>query len=69
MNALDDYVYKMMNALKKNDIDSREKKKINSAIKMAKKLLGDNNLQDEDVFLAYLKEFESLFKPIIDKIG
>jgi len=46
MNALDDFVYKMKNALKNNNISSKlrphERENINSAIAKAAKLLDDD---------------------------
>ncbi|KAJ1443180.1 Heat shock protein 70 family [Sesbania bispinosa] len=73
MNALDHYIYKMRNVLKKKDINSklclREKKKIISAITNAEVLLDDNNQQDEDVFVDYLKKLKSTAEGIIGKIG
>ncbi|KAK7266198.1 hypothetical protein RIF29_18840 [Crotalaria pallida] len=71
-NALDDYVYKMSNALKKfnSKLCQQDKEKINSAITNASDLLeGDIKLKERDVFEDNLKELESIFEPIIRKIG
>ncbi|KAK7295719.1 hypothetical protein RJT34_18630 [Clitoria ternatea] len=73
MNALDDYVYKMRNALRKKDIDSKlcsqEKEKINSAITKATNFLDDNQQDDVDVLEDYLKELVSAFEHVMGKIG
>ncbi|RDX70269.1 Heat shock cognate 70 kDa protein, partial [Mucuna pruriens] len=61
-NSLDRYVYKMRNALKKDDINAQERKKIDSAITKVTNLLDNDNEQDEiEVFEDYMKELESLF--------
>ncbi|XP_057436417.1 heat shock cognate 70 kDa protein-like [Lotus japonicus] len=74
MNALDDYVYKIRNALQKEGINPKlclqENEKINSAITKATNLLGDSNQQGElDVIEDYVKELESIFEDIMGKIG
>ncbi|KAJ1443181.1 Heat shock protein 70kD, C-terminal domain superfamily [Sesbania bispinosa] len=68
MNDLDHYIYKMRNDLKNLKLCLQEKKKINSAITDAEVLLDDDNQQDEDVFVDYLKEFKSIAEGIIGKI-
>ncbi|CAJ1841585.1 unnamed protein product [Sphenostylis stenocarpa] len=68
MNSLDDYIYKMKNALKNkytsSKLSSRESNKINSAITKATYLL-DNDNQESEIFEDYLKELESLFDHIL----
>ncbi|GAU47062.1 hypothetical protein TSUD_302640 [Trifolium subterraneum] len=70
--ALDDYIYKMKNALKKKDVNIKltleEIEKIKSAIAVATGLLSDNNQQVEaDVLEDHLKWLESRMEPIITK--
>jgi len=72
VNALDDYIYKMKNALKRKDINiklsSEEIEKIESAIAVATNLLSENNQQLETEALEdYLKELESRMEQIIAK--
>ncbi|GAU47351.1 hypothetical protein TSUD_302200 [Trifolium subterraneum] len=72
VNALDDYIYKMKNALKNEDVNiklsSEEIEKIESAIAVATNLLSDNYKQVEaDVLEDHLKGLESRMKPIIAK--
>ncbi|TKY64858.1 Mediator of RNA polymerase II transcription subunit 37c [Spatholobus suberectus] len=67
-NALDDYVYKMRNALKNKNISSQESKKVSSAITKATDLLDGDNQKDEiEVFEDYLQELVSLFDHIMGK--
>ncbi|RDX58016.1 putative mediator of RNA polymerase II transcription subunit 37c, partial [Mucuna pruriens] len=62
-NALDNYVHKLRNALKKDDISSQKRKMIDSAITKATNLLKDNNSRDEiQVLEEYLEELVSLFE-------
>jgi len=72
VNALDDYIYKMGNALKKKDINaklsSQEIEKIESAIAVATSLLDEKNQQVEiDVLEDHLKGLESRMEQIIAK--
>jgi L1 cell adhesion molecule like protein len=72
VNALDDYIYKMKNALKKEDVNinlsSEEIEKIESAITVATNLLSDNNQHvDADVLEDHLKGLETRMEPIIAK--
>jgi L1 cell adhesion molecule like protein len=71
VNALDNYIYKMRNALKKNDISlklsSREIKKIESAIVVATNLI-DNKNAEIDVLENYLIGLESRMEPILAMI-
>jgi L1 cell adhesion molecule like protein len=71
VNALDNYIYKMRNALKKNDISlklsSREIKKIESAIVVATNLV-DNKNAEIDVLENYLIGLESRMEPILAMI-
>jgi L1 cell adhesion molecule like protein len=71
VNALDNYIYKMRNALKKNDISlklsSREIKKIESAIVVATNLV-DNKNAEIDVLENYLIGLESRMEPIMAMI-
>ncbi|KAG2403815.1 hypothetical protein LR48_Vigan549s012200 [Vigna angularis] len=74
MNSLDDYVYKMTNALKdkynRSKLSLTQKLNISSAITKATYLLDDDNQQVEvDVFENYLKELESLFGQTLDING
>ncbi|KAK7340887.1 hypothetical protein VNO77_21604 [Canavalia gladiata] len=67
INNLDDYVYKMKNALKNMDIGSCSllKEKITSAIAVATTLVDINNDQVEaDVFVDYLNHLKSNFEHI-----
>ncbi|KAK2394698.1 heat shock cognate 70 kDa protein [Trifolium repens] len=72
VNALDDYIYKMRNALKKNDINlmlsSQEIMKIESAITLATNLLDENDHHnDSNVLENYLKKLKNGFDYIIAK--
>ncbi|PNX86324.1 heat shock protein [Trifolium pratense] len=72
VNALDYYIYKMKNALKKEDVNiklsSEEIEKIESAIAVATNLLSDDNQKVEvDVLEDHLKGLESRMEPIIAK--
>ncbi|CAK8531487.1 unnamed protein product [Lathyrus sativus] len=72
VNALDDYIYKMMNTLKKKDINlklsSQEIKQIEDAIAVAKNLVDENNKQVEiEVLEDHLEGLESKMKHIIAK--
>ncbi|XP_057436304.1 heat shock cognate 70 kDa protein-like [Lotus japonicus] len=74
MNSLDDYIYKMKKSLKNDYINSKlsseEKEKISSAITKATNLLdaGNNKPVEIEVLEDYVKELESMFKPIVGKI-
>jgi len=72
-NALDNCVYKIETALKKQNgnmkLSTRENRKINVAIRMAKNLLDENDLHEVDVLEYHLEDLESMFEDIIDKIG
>ncbi|KAK2448422.1 heat shock cognate 70 kDa protein [Trifolium repens] len=72
VNALDDYIYKMRNAIKKNDINlklsSQEVRKIESAITLATNLLDENDHHhDTNVLENHLKELKNRFDYIIAK--
>jgi L1 cell adhesion molecule like protein len=71
VNALDNYIYKMRNALKEEDISlklsSREIKKIESAIVVATNLV-DNKNAEIDVLENYLIGLESRMEPIMAMI-
>ncbi|CAK8531485.1 unnamed protein product [Lathyrus sativus] len=72
VNALDDYIYKMMNTLKKKDIklklSSQEIMQIEDAIAVAKKLIDENKQQVEiEVLEDRLERFESMMIHIIAK--
>ncbi|KAK2448425.1 heat shock cognate 70 kDa protein [Trifolium repens] len=72
VNALDDYIYKMRNAIKKNDINlklsSQEVRKIESAITLATNLLDENDHHnDSNVLENHLKELKIEFDYIIAK--
>ena len=72
-NALDNCVYKIETGLKKQNanlkLSTRENRKINVAIRMAKNLLDENDLHEVDVLEDHLEDLESMFEDIIDKIG
>lgn len=72
-NALDSCIYKIEIALKKQNanlkLSTRENRKINVAIRMAKNLLDENDLHEVDVLEDHLEDLESMFEDIIDKIG
>jgi molecular chaperone DnaK (HSP70) len=72
-NALDDCIYKIETALKKQIINlklsTQENKKINVAIRMAKKLLDENDLHEVDLLEDHLEKLESMFQDITVKIG
>ncbi|RDX81414.1 Heat shock cognate 70 kDa protein, partial [Mucuna pruriens] len=66
MNALDDYVYKLGNALKKDEISSQERVKISSAITKATNLLNANDSQVQtEVLENYLEELVTRFQQLI----
>ncbi|KAL5131001.1 2-carboxy-1,4-naphthoquinone phytyltransferase, chloroplastic [Glycine soja] len=70
MNALDDYVYKMRNALNNKNISSKlclqEKEKIKSVISKVTDLLeGDNQPYEIEVFEDHLNELVNLFDRVI----
>ena len=71
-NALDDYIYKIRNALKKEDIIlklSSEEIKIESAIAVATDLVDQKNQQVEiDVMEDHAKGLQSWMEQIIAKI-
>ncbi|CAL5184225.1 unnamed protein product [Lathyrus oleraceus] len=72
VNALDDYIYKMTNTLKKKDINlklsSQEIQLIEDAIAVAKNLLEENNkLVEIEVLEDHLEGLESRMKHIIAK--
>ncbi|XP_058726604.1 heat shock 70 kDa protein 18-like [Vicia villosa] len=72
VNALDDYIYKMINTLKIKDINlklsSQEIKQIEDAIAVAKNLVDENNKQVEiEVLEDHLEGIESRMKQIIAK--
>lgn len=73
MNALDDCVYKLRNALKNKDVklklSSKEVTKINGAITVAANLLDKKNHQhnEVDVLEGNLKELESMFENLVVK--
>ncbi|WVZ10746.1 hypothetical protein V8G54_015276 [Vigna mungo] len=74
INSLDDYVYKMNNALEKKDmiskLSSSTRERISLAIKKGTKLLDGKNQHDEAyVFEDYLKKLESLYEKTIGKNG
>ncbi|XP_045798643.1 heat shock cognate 70 kDa protein-like [Trifolium pratense] len=72
-SALDFCVYKIESALKKQNINFKlstpENKKINVAIRMAKKLLDENDLHEVDLLEDHLENLESMFEDITAKIG
>ncbi|CAJ2647934.1 unnamed protein product [Trifolium pratense] len=70
LSELDLCVYKMKNALKKNDVNLKlspqESEKINNAITVATDLLDKNNQQKEvEVLEVHLKELESMLERLI----
>jgi L1 cell adhesion molecule like protein len=70
MSELDFCVYKIKNALKKNDVNLKlppqESEKINNAITVAANLLDKNNQHNEvDVLEGHLKELESMLEQLI----
>jgi heat shock 70kDa protein 1/2/6/8 len=72
VNALDDYIYKMRNALKKKDINLKlslqQIKSIEDAIEVATKLVDeDNQLVEIDSLEDYLKDLESRMEHIMTK--
>jgi len=72
VNALDDYIYKMRNALKKEDINvklsSEEIEKNESAITLATSLVDENNQKVEiDILEDHLKGLQSRMDDIISK--
>ncbi|XP_047179290.1 heat shock cognate 70 kDa protein 2-like, partial [Vigna umbellata] len=74
INSLDNYVYKMNNALKKKDmiskLSSSTRLSICLAIQKGTKLLdGKNQNEEAYVFEDYLKKLESLYENIIGKNG
>jgi len=75
MNALDECVYKLRNAMKHKDVklklSSKEVEKINGAITVATNLLDKKNNQhnDVDVLEGHLKELESMYGNLVVKTG
>ena len=74
MNALDDCIYKLRNALKNKDVklklSSQKNKNINRAITVAKDLLHKNNQGNEvDVLEDHLKGLESMLEHLVIKTG
>ncbi|RHN43710.1 putative Heat shock protein 70 family [Medicago truncatula] len=71
MNALDEWVYKLRNAVKNKDVklklSSQVTDKIISAITKTTNLLDDNQQSEIDVLENHLKELESVFQHIIRK--
>ncbi|CAI8590310.1 unnamed protein product [Vicia faba] len=72
LNALDDYIYKMRNILKKKDISlklsSQEIEIIESSITATTNLIDDNNLEVEiDVLEDHLKGLKSTIEDILAK--
>nr|KYP45529.1 Heat shock cognate 70 kDa protein [Cajanus cajan] len=72
MNDLDLYIYKINNALKKKDINSKlsskEKKDISSEICRARDLLDANNLQQQDDILVFedcLEELVAIYERVM----
>jgi molecular chaperone DnaK (HSP70) len=70
MSGLDLCIYKIKNALKKNDVNLKlspqESEKINNAITVAANLLDKNNQHNEvDVLEGHLKELESMLEQLI----
>ncbi|PNX74272.1 heat shock protein 70 kDa, partial [Trifolium pratense] len=67
-NALDDCIYKIESAIKKQNINLKlstpENEKINVAIKMAKKLLDENDLHEVDLLEDHLENLESMFEDL-----
>nr|AII99892.1 heat shock protein [Cicer arietinum] len=65
-NALDDCVYKIKTALKKQNINSmlstQDNKKINDAITRAKNLLDENHQHEIDVLEDHLEELKSMLE-------
>ncbi|XP_061338286.1 heat shock 70 kDa protein 4-like [Gastrolobium bilobum] len=72
MNALDDYVYKIQNAVYNINIRSKlrpeDKMKISSVIAKARNLLDNSQQIETKVYEDYLKELKSIFGPIV-RIG
>ncbi|KAK2415000.1 heat shock cognate 70 kDa protein [Trifolium repens] len=72
-SALDFCVYKIETALKEQNINlelsTAENKKINVAIRMAKKLVDENDLREVDLLEDHLEKLESMFEDIAAKIG
>ena len=71
MNALDEWVYKLRNAVKNKDVklklSSEVTDQINSAITKTTNLLVRNQQSEIDVLENHLKELESVFQHIIRK--
>ena len=69
INALDDFVYKLRNAIddvdNSNKLHSQDKTKINMAIAEARKLLDASQQTETKVFVDHLKEVKSLIEPIL----
>ncbi|XP_068487389.1 heat shock cognate 70 kDa protein-like [Phaseolus vulgaris] len=69
INALDDFVYKLRNAIddvdNSNKLHSQDKTKINMAIAEARKLLDASQQTETKVFVDHLNEVKSLIEPIL----
>ncbi|KAK7295718.1 hypothetical protein RJT34_18629 [Clitoria ternatea] len=72
MNALDDYMYKVRNAIENvensSKLSAEDKMKINFAVKKATTLLDARQQTETEVFEGYLKEVKSFIEPIV-KMG
>jgi L1 cell adhesion molecule like protein len=72
-SALDDCIYKIETALNNQNINlklsTQENKKINVAIRMAKKLLDENDIYEVELLEDHLEKLESMFQDITAKIG
>ncbi|CAI8613189.1 unnamed protein product [Vicia faba] len=75
MNALDNYLYKMSKVMKDESVSSMltpaDKMKINSAIMSGKNLIDNqcNQHQETCVFVDFMKELESIFESMLNKIN
>ncbi|CAL5192709.1 unnamed protein product [Lathyrus oleraceus] len=75
MNALDNYLYKMSEVMKDDNVSSMltpaDNMKINSAIMNGKSLIDNhcNQHQETCVFVDFKKELESMFESMMNKIN
>ena len=72
MNKIDDYAYKLKNALKNENFSSKlfseDREKISSAITKATELIdGDQQEEEIDVFEDHLEELINVFKRFVGK--
>jgi L1 cell adhesion molecule like protein len=73
INALDDYLYDVSEVMKDDSVSLKltlvDREMINSAMIKGQSLIDGNRQEDISVFLSYLKELESIFESVMNKIN